>query len=68
MNDDTMTRNSNSDSNTALRDNAEVVWQVPVAVAVLSLFYAVIGIAIAPGINRVVQAAGGGAFPFGLAG
>ncbi len=29
-----------------LRDNAEVLWQVPVAVALLSLFYASIGVAI----------------------
>ena len=28
------------------RDNAEVIWQVPVAVACLSIFYAVIGVAI----------------------
>lgn len=30
-----------------LRDNAEVIWQVPAAVAVLSLLYAAIGVAIA---------------------
>ena len=30
-----------------LRDNAEVLWQVPVAVALLALYYATIGIAIA---------------------
>jgi ABC-2 type transport system permease protein len=30
-----------------LRDNAEVLWQVPVAVAALSLLYAAIGVAIA---------------------
>ncbi len=29
------------------RDNAEVIWQVPIAVAVLSIFYAVIGVAVA---------------------
>jgi hypothetical protein len=29
------------------RDNAEVVWQVPIAVAVLSIFYAAIGVAVA---------------------
>ena len=29
------------------RDNAEVIWQVPVAVALLSIFYASIGVAIA---------------------
>ncbi|MGV3758357.1 MAG: ABC transporter permease, partial [Actinomycetota bacterium] len=32
---------------TYLRDNAEVLWQVPAAVALLALFYAVIGVAIA---------------------
>ena len=29
------------------RDNAEVIWQVPIAVAVLSIFYAAIGVAVA---------------------
>jgi hypothetical protein len=29
------------------RDNAEVIWQVPVAVAILSVFYAVVGVAVA---------------------
>jgi ABC-2 type transport system permease protein len=29
------------------RDNAEVIWQVPIAVAVLSIFYAAVGVAIA---------------------
>lgn len=32
---------------TYLRDNAEVLWQVPAAVALLALYYAVIGVAIA---------------------
>ncbi|MFP5255900.1 MAG: ABC transporter permease [Acidimicrobiia bacterium] len=32
---------------TYLRDNAEVLWQVPAAVSLLALFYAVIGVAIA---------------------
>src|SRR3546814_18575129 len=30
-----------------LRDNAEILWQVPVAVALLSFFYAVVGVAVA---------------------
>jgi ABC-2 type transport system permease protein len=30
-----------------LRDNAEILWQVPVAVSLLALFYAAIGVAIA---------------------
>jgi len=31
---------------TYLRDNAEILWQVPAAVALLAIFYAVIGVAI----------------------
>jgi ABC-2 type transport system permease protein len=38
---------SNDGALTYLRDNAEVLWQVPAAVALLALFYAVIGVAIA---------------------
>ena len=38
------------------RDNAEVLWQVPVAVALLSLFYAAIGVAIASLTSRRIIA------------
>ena len=38
------------------RDNAEVLWQVPVAVAVLSLYYAAIGVAIASLTSRRIIA------------
>jgi ABC-2 type transport system permease protein len=38
------------------RDNAEVIWQVPVAVAILSIFYASIGIAIASMTSRRIIA------------
>jgi len=38
------------------RDNAEVMWQVPVAVAILSIFYASIGIAIASMTSRRIIA------------
>lgn len=40
-----------------LRDNAEVLWQVPIAVAALSLFLAVVGAAIASLTTRRVVAA-----------
>jgi ABC-2 type transport system permease protein len=39
-----------------LRDNAEVLWQVPAAVALLSLFYAAIGVAIASLTSRRIIA------------
>lgn len=39
-----------------LRDNAEVIWQVPVAVGLLSLFYAAIGVAIAALTSRRIIA------------
>ena len=38
------------------RDNAEVMWQVPVAVALLSLFYASIGVAVASLTSRRIIA------------
>lgn len=38
------------------RDNAEVIWQVPVAVAVLAIFYASIGVAIASMTSRRIVA------------
>ncbi|HEX4867878.1 MAG TPA: hypothetical protein VFV32_09645, partial [Acidimicrobiales bacterium] len=41
---------------TYLRDNAEVMWQVPAAVALLALFYAVIGVAIASMTSRRIIA------------
>lgn len=41
---------------TYLRDNAEVLWQVPAAVALLALFYAVIGVAIASLTTRRIVA------------
>ena len=39
-----------------LTDNAEVLWQVPVAVAVLSLYYAVLGVAVASLSSRRIVA------------
>jgi ABC-2 type transport system permease protein len=39
-----------------LRDNAEVIWQVPVAVSLLALFYAAIGVAIASLTSRRIIA------------
>lgn len=39
-----------------LRDNAEVLWQVPAAVALLSLFYAAIGVGIASLTSRRIIA------------
>jgi ABC-2 type transport system permease protein len=45
------------------RDNAEVLWQVPAAVALLSLFYAAIGVAIASLTSRRIIA---GATTIGL--
>ena len=39
-----------------LTDNAEVIWQVPVAVAVLTLFYAVLGVAVASLTSRRIVA------------
>jgi ABC-2 type transport system permease protein len=41
---------------TYARDNAEVLWQVPLAVAVLSLYYAVLGVAIASMTSRRIIA------------
>lgn len=38
------------------RDNAEVLWQVPVAVVLLALFYAVVGLAVASLTTRRVAA------------
>jgi ABC-2 type transport system permease protein len=38
------------------RDNAEVLWQVPIAVALLSIFYATIGVAIASLTSRRIIA------------
>jgi ABC-2 type transport system permease protein len=38
------------------RDNAEVIWQVPVAVAALSIYFAVIGVAIASLASRRIIA------------
>jgi ABC-2 type transport system permease protein len=46
-----------------LRDNAEVLWQVPIAVALLSIFYASIGVAIASLTSRRII---GGATIVGL--
>jgi len=40
-----------------LRDNAEVLWQVPVAVAVLAVYYAAVGVAVASLTSRRVVAA-----------
>jgi ABC-2 type transport system permease protein len=39
-----------------LRDNAEITWQVPVAVALLALYYAVLGVAIASLTSRRIIA------------
>jgi ABC-2 type transport system permease protein len=39
-----------------LRDNAEVIWQVPLAVAVLALYYAAIGLALASLTTRRIVA------------
>ena len=39
-----------------LRDNAEVLWQVPIAVALLALYYAVVGVAIASLTSRRIIA------------
>jgi ABC-2 type transport system permease protein len=39
-----------------LRDNAEIVWQVPVAVALLALYYSVVGVAIASMTSRRIIA------------
>lgn len=39
-----------------LRDNAEILWQVPVAVALLALYYAVIGVAISSLTSRRIIA------------
>ena len=39
-----------------LTDNAEVLWQVPVAVAALTLFYAVLGVAVASLTSRRIVA------------
>src|SRR3546814_19717707 len=39
-----------------LRDNAEILWQVPVAVALLSFFYAVVGVAVASLTSRRIIA------------
>jgi len=39
-----------------LRDNAEVLWQVPVAVSLLALFYAVFGVAVASLVSRRIIA------------
>ena len=39
---------------TTSRDNAEVLWQVPIAVAVLAIHYAVIGVALAATTSRRV--------------
>jgi len=41
---------------TYLRDNAEVLWQVPAAVALLAVFYAVIGVAISSLTSRRIIA------------
>mgnify|MGYP001627487796 CR=1 FL=1 len=41
---------------TYLRDNAEILWQVPVAVALLALWYAVIGVAISSFATRRIVA------------
>jgi ABC-2 type transport system permease protein len=41
---------------TYLRENAEVLWQVPVAVALLSLYYAAIGVAISSLTSRRIIA------------
>jgi len=46
-----------------LRDNAEVLWQVPIAVALLALYYAAIGVAIASLTTRRIIA---GALIIGL--
>jgi ABC-2 type transport system permease protein len=46
-----------------LRDNASIIWQVPAAVALLSLFYAAIGVAIASLTSRRII---GGATTIGL--
>ena len=39
-----------------LRDNLDVLWQVPLAVAVLALFYAVVGLAVASLTDRRIVA------------
>lgn len=39
-----------------LRDNAEIVWQVPVAVALLALYYSAVGVAIASMTSRRIIA------------
>lgn len=39
-----------------LRDNAEILWQVPVAVALLALYYSVVGVAIASMTSRRIIA------------
>lgn len=39
-----------------LRDNAEIIWQVPVAVSLLALFYAAIGVAISSLTSRRIIA------------
>lgn len=41
---------------TYLRDNAEIIWQVPISVALLSLYYAVLGVAIASLTSRRIIA------------
>src|SRR5690606_11837737 len=39
-----------------VRDNAEVLWQVPAAVAVLAVYYSVIGVALASLSSRRISA------------
>jgi hypothetical protein len=39
-----------------LRENAEILWQVPVAVALLALYYSVVGVAIASMTSRRIIA------------
>lgn len=39
-----------------LRDNAEIIWQVPVSVALLSIYYALLGVAIASLTSRRIIA------------
>jgi ABC-2 type transport system permease protein len=48
---------SKSGSMAYARDNAEVLWQVPVAVAALAVYYAVIGVAVSSLTTRRIAAA-----------
>jgi ABC-2 type transport system permease protein len=47
---------SNDGALTYARDNAEILWQVPVAVVILALWYAVIGVAVASLTSRRIIA------------